>query len=350
MREVLYPLLFEENLQERVWGAGNRLREFKGMPIVENDKIGESWEISAVEGKCSVVSNGPLKGKTLCELVDEYGDLLMGKVVTNLYGNQFPLLIKFIDAAQDLSIQVHPDDNLAKERHNSFGKTELWYVMDAVENAKLYCGFDSPISKYEYEKRVEDKSICSVLKQYQISKGDVFYIPAGRVHAICGGTLIAEVQQSSDLTYRIYDYDRAGLDGKPRDLHTELAKDAIDYQVLDNYKTDYNKKLNKPVCISSTQFFTVKLLEVDRAFHRKLYKYDSFIIYMCLEGDCEIAVRSTSGYGYGVKPPVERIFLKKGNSCLIPASVADFDVVPSNKNKETKLLEVYIDNKNFNRE
>ena len=161
---------------------------------------------------------------------------------------------------------------------------------------------------------------------------------------------MAEVQQSSDLTYRIYDYDRPGLNGKPRELHTELAKDAIDFQVLDNYKTEYVRKLNKPVCISESPFFTVKLLEVDRAFHRKLYKYDSFIIYMCLEGDCEIFIRSTSGYGYGVKPSVQRIFLKKGNSCLIPASVADFDVVPSNQNKETKLLEVYIDNKNFNRE
>lgn len=345
--ELLYPLLFEQDLHEPVWG-GKRLKPFKGMPADENDKIGESWEVSAVKGRESVVANGPLKGKRLDELISTYKELLLGKKVTAMYGETFPLLVKFIDAERDLSIQVHPDNELAMARHGCFGKTEMWYVMDAVPGAKLYCGFDSQISKYEYAKRVEDHSLCEVLREYPIQKGDVFYIPAGRVHAICGGSLIAEVQQSSDITYRIFDYGRLGLDGKPRELHTELAKDAIDFSVEDDYRTAYRPQVNKPVAISESPFFTVKILEVDREFHRKLFKYDSFIIYMCLEGDCAIRVLSTNGFDGGM-PLFREIFLSKGNSCLIPASVADFVVTPLNSDGRTKLLEAYIDNKNFNR-
>ncbi len=345
--EILYPLLFEQDLHELVWG-GKRLKPFKGMPADENDKIGESWEVSAVKGRESVVANGPLKGKRLDELISTYKELLLGKKVTAMYGETFPLLVKFIDAERDLSIQVHPNNDLARERHGCFGKTEMWYVMDAAPGAKLYCGFDSQISKYEYGKRVEDHSLCEVLREYPIQRGDVFYIPAGRVHAICGGSLIAEVQQSSDITYRIFDYGRLGLDGKPRELHTELAKDAIDFTVEDDYKTNYSPQINKPVAISESPFFTVKILEVDREFHRKLFKYDSFIIYMCLEGDCAIKVLSTNGFGGGI-PLFREIFLSKGNSCLIPASVADFIVTPLNSEGRTKLLEACIDNKNFNR-
>lgn len=345
--ETLYPLLFNQDLHELVWG-GQRLKPFKGMPSSSDDRIGESWEISAVKDHESVVSNGPLKGKRLNELVTCYKELLLGKKVTSMYGDTFPLMVKFIDAERDLSIQVHPNDELAMARHGCFGKTEMWYVMDATPSAKLYCGFNSPISKYEYAKRVEDHSICEVLKEYSIQQGDVFFIPAGRVHAICGGSLIAEVQQSSDITYRIFDYGRLGLDGQLRELHTELAKDAIDFSVEDDYKTEYQPKINKPVCISESQFFTVKILEVNRGFHRKLFKYDSFIIYMCLEGDCAVRVLSTSGFN-GDIPADREIFLSKGNSCLVPASVADIMVTPLNSLGKTKLLEVYIDNKNFNK-
>ena len=196
---------------------------------------------------------------------------------------------------------------------------------------------------------MEDHSICEVLQEYPVKSGDVFFIPAGRVHAICGGSLIAEVQQSSDVTYRIYDYGRLGLDGQPRELHTELAKDAIDYNVVENYKTEYERKLNKPVCISECQFFTVKLLEINRGFHRKLFKYDSFIIYMCLEGNCTIKVLSTRGFD-GDMPMIREVHLSKGNSCLVPAAVADIMITPMNEEGRTKLLEVYIDNKHFNKE
>jgi mannose-6-phosphate isomerase len=344
-QKPLYPLLFEDNLHTIVWG-GHRLKPMKYLPADE-EPIGESWEISAVKSSRSIVKNGPLAGTDLDTLTREYKELLMGVNVYQKYGDQFPLLIKFIDAAKDLSIQVHPNDQLAAKRHQTFGKTEMWYIIKADPGAKLYSGFKSPISKYEYEKRIEDHSICEVLQEHEVKAGDVFFIPAGRVHAICGGILLAEVQQSSDITYRIFDYNRPGLDGKPRQLHTELAKDAIDYTVLDDYRSHYERKLNKPVTLVMNEFFVVKLLEVNRSFHRKLYKYDSFVIYMCMEGHCTIRINSMQGFDKNQEPPVKQITLTEGYSCLIPACVADLHVTPYNPNGLTKILEVYIDNRNF---
>lgn len=344
--ESLYPMVFEQNFLETVWG-GNKLKPMKGMQS-DDKPVGESWEISAVPGKESVVCNGPFAGRKLTEIVEEYGSLLLGNKSVETYGAKFPLLIKFIDAAQDLSIQVHPDDELAKQRHDSMGKTEMWYVVDAAEGAKLYSGFKSQISKYEYEKRVEDGSICDVLHSAEVHKGDTFFIPAGRVHAICGGLLIAEVQESSDITYRIFDYNRPGLDGKPRQLHTELAKDAIDYTVYDSYKTDYASKINKPVALAESPYFTVKVHNITRSFHRKLYKYDTFIVYMCLKGNMRIDVCSSRGFD-GEAPKVKSIRLHEGHSCLIPASCADINLVPYNPDGTSQLLEVYIDNKNINK-
>lgn len=343
---TLYPILFKENFFELIWG-GNKLKPMKGLQA-DTERIGESWEVSAVPGKESVVANGELGGKKLSELVEEYGDLLLGHKVRETYGLRFPLLVKFIDAARDLSIQVHPNDELAKARHNSSGKTEMWFVMEAEKGAHLYSGFKSRISKYEYEKRIEDGSICDVLQEHPVKKGDVFFIPAGRVHAICGGILLAEIQQSCDITYRIFDYNRPGLDGKPRQLHTELAKDAIDYNVYDSYKTEYEEKTNKPTAVTESPYFTVKIHNINRSFHRKLFKYDSFIIYMCLEGNCKIELRSTTGLD-GQMPDIRTVELTKGNSCLIPAACADINLVPNNLAGVTKLLEVYIDNKNYDR-
>lgn len=342
---ILYPFQFKQNFFELVWG-GNRLKPLKGLPA-DDKRIGESWEVSAVPGKESYVANGPLEGYSLPRLAEEYGALLLGNKVVKMYGRKFPLLVKFIDAAKDLSIQVHPDDELAKARHNCSGKTEMWFVMDAQPGAYLYSGFSTPISKYEYEKRVEDGSICDVLARHEVKKGDVFFIPSGRVHAICGGIMVAEVQQSSDITYRIFDYNRPGLDGKPRQLHTEYAKDAIDYKVYDNYRSDYEYKVNKPVAMTESPYFTVKRHVINRSFHRKLFKYDSFVIYMCLHGDCKIELRSTEGFG-GMMPAIREIELTKGNSCLIPYACADVNLVPNNPDHITELLEVYIDNKNFN--
>lgn len=338
----LYPLLFCPGLLTKVWG-GHHLEDMKN---IERNTLpqGESWEISAVKNHESIVSNGPLAGRNLADITIEFGADLLGGMVFRMFGTSFPLLIKFIDAEQDLSIQVHPNNHLAYMRHKCFGKTEMWYVLEARPGACIIAGFNQQISKYEYNKRVEDGSIAEVLKHHTISKGDVFYIPAGRVHAIGSGCLVAEIQQSSDITYRIFDYNRLDLNGKKRMLHTELAVDAIDFSVQNDYQTHYAHKTNKPVSISESQYFTTKLLEITRDFHRKLYKYDSFIAYICLEGNCLIHVRSTAS---GEKCAVNDIKLRQGYSCLIPAIVADYDIIP--ENTSARLLEVYIDNKNFNK-
>ena len=318
----MYPLLFNENLFTLIWGH-------------------ENWIVSAVHDKESTVANGSLRGATLSQLTYECGSKLLGQKVVDMYGEQFPLLIKFIDARDDLSIQVHPNDELAMQRHGSLGKTEMWFVIDAEPGAKLYSGFNQAITKYEYQKRVEDGSICEVLQSHPVKRGDVFFIPAGRVHAICGGIYLAEVQQSSDITYRIFDYNRPGLDGRPRQLHTELAVDAIDSRLYPTYKTHYLKKINKAVASTECPYFTVKIHNITRPFHRKLFKYDSFIIYICLGGDCIIRMRDRS-------LEVVDVELCKGQSCLIPASCADLDLVPNNLSGSAQLLEVYIDNKHFN--
>lgn len=332
---MFYPLLFENNFHRLVWG-GFRLKPLKGLPI-DNEPIGESWEISAVAKSKSVVKNGIFAGRTLNDLVAQYGARFVGKSVYERYGNNFPLLVKYIDAAKDLSVQVHPNNRLAQERHGALGKSELWYIMKTEPDAKIYVGFKTPISHYEYEKRIEDGSICDVLQEHYVKPGDVFYIPAGRVHAICGGIMLAEIQQSSDLTYRIFDYNRLGLDGKPRELHTELAKEALDMNIYPSYKVDYVSVINKPIPLEVNEIFSIKLLQVNRAFHRKLYKYDSFVIYMALEGNATIKLRDTG----------QSVVITEGNSCLIPAEIADFDVAPGVSNGVTRLLEVYIDNKNF---
>ena len=327
---ILYPLLFEPNLHEVVWG-GNQLRPYKGLEAT-GEPIGESWEVSAVPTSTSIIANGELKGKDLISVINIYPEAILGKKVNEKYQGKLPLLVKFIDAKRDLSIQVHPNDEMAMREHGKMGKSEMWYVIKAEEGAHLYAGFKEEITPYEYQKRVEDGSITEVLADHQVKAGDVFYLPAGRVHAICGGILLAEVQQSSDVTYRIFDYNRPGMDGKPRELHTELAAQALDYNVIDNYRTEYEDSSNRAVQIIDSPYFSVRVMEVSKPFHRDLKKYDSFIITMCIEGDCKIHLRSTD----------EEILLKQGNSTLIPAAIADFDVIP--QKGKTRILDAFIDN------
>lgn len=326
----LYPLLFQPNLHSVVWG-GNQLKPYKGLEP-SDEPIGESWEVSAVPSSTSIVSNGVYAGKDLISVINENPDAILGKKVNAKYKGKMPLLVKFIDAKRDLSIQVHPNDEMAMREHGKMGKSEMWYVIKADEGAHLYAGFKQEITAYEYQKRVEDGTITDVLADHQVKAGDVFYLPAGRVHAICGGILLAEVQQSSDVTYRIFDYNRPGMDGKPRELHTELAAKALDYHVIDNYRTDYAESSNKAVQIIDSPYFSVRVLEVSKSFHRDLRKYDSFIITMCIEGDCKIRVRSTG----------EEYLLKQGNSTLIPAAIADYDIIP--QSGKTRILDAFIDN------
>lgn len=313
-----------------VWG-GERLCAYKGLAQMA-EPIGESWEVSAVPSSTSIVSNGVFKGRDLISVIEEYPEAILGKAVNERYQGKLPLLVKFIDAKQDLSIQVHPNDEMAQREHGKMGKSEMWYVIRADEGAHLYAGFKTEISPEEYERRVADGSIVEVLADHSVKAGDVFYLPAGRVHAICGGILLAEVQQSSDVTYRIYDYNRPGMDGKPRELHTELAARALDYHVEENYRTDYIDSTNRATQIIDTPYFDVRVMEISKPFHRDLRKYDSFIISMCIEGSCKISVRST---GY-------EILLRQGHSTLIPAAIADYDVVPLAGT--TRLLDAFIDN------
>ena len=326
-----YPLLFQPNLHSVVWG-GNKLRPYKGLEPT-NEPIGESWEVSAVPSSTSIICNGCYEGRDLISVINEHPEDILGKAVNEKYQGKLPLLVKFIDAKRDLSIQVHPNDDMAMREHGKMGKSEMWYIIKADEGAHLYAGFKQKITPYEYQKRVEDGSITEVLADHQVKPGDVFYLPAGRVHAICGGILLAEVQQSSDVTYRIFDYNRPGMDGKPRELHTELAAKALDYHVEKNYRTEYSETSDKAVQIIDSPYFDVRVMEINQPMHRNLIKYDSFIISMCIAGDCKIKIRSTQ----------DEITLKEGHSTLIPACIADYDVIPLNGT--SKLLDAFIDNK-----
>ena len=323
---MLYPMTFKPILKKIIWG-GSDICPFKGITPIE-EGIGESWELSHVEGNYSIVDNGDLEGRTLDELIRIYGKQLLGEKVMKQFGTTFPLLIKFIDARADLSIQVHPNDELAMKRHHSFGKTEMWYVIKAKKDAKLYSGFSQQIDADEYVKRVGDNTIMDVLQRYEVSPGDVFFLPAGRVHAIGAGCFIAEIQQTSNITYRIYDYDREDANGKGRELHTELAKDAIDYTKLPDYRTHYKAHTNATVELANCKYFTTNLLDLDTTMVRNFAELDSFVVYICMEG--KASLRDNKG---------NELLIHQGQTVLIPA---DTDVVTISPISKVKFMETYI--------
>jgi len=322
----LYPLKFEPICLEKIWG-GNRLKTLLGKNY-NLKNCGESWELSGVEGNISVVANGFLKGNDLSELIEIYMGDLVGDKVYEKFGTEFPLLIKFIDAQDDLSIQVHPNDELSKERHNAFGKTEMWYVVDVAEGALINSGFNQQVDREKYLEYLENGNLIDLLKYDEAKVGDVFFIPAGRVHAIGKGSLVAEIQQTSDVTYRIFDYNRKDDKGNERELHTDLALDAIDFTFLDDYKTKYSAVLNKSTEIVNCKYFTTNILEFDQPIEKDQYKTDSFVIYITLEGNFEIETEEGT----------ENI--AKGETVLVPASIDLYKLIP--KNGKVKLLEVYI--------
>lgn len=324
---VLYPFKFESILKPVIWG-GSDICRFKNIEPVR-EGIGESWEISGVRGNISVVSNGQFAGSSLEELLNRYGEELAGKKVYQKFGNTFPLLIKFIDARDDLSIQVHPDDALGKKRHNSFGKTEMWYVIHASPGAYLYSGFKESITPEEYPETIKNNTFTDKLQKYDVKSGDVFYLPAGRVHAIGAGCFIAEIQQTSDITYRIFDYNRKDAKGNNRELHTELAKDAIDYKVYSSYKTEYKNDINHPVPLVTSPYFTTNLLEMDTLMVRDYKTIDSFVIYICMAGHCTI-----------IDDKGNREILHQGESMLLPADTQSTTIVPD---EFSKLLETYLE-------
>ena len=324
--EQLYPLTFTPLLKEVIWG-GSDIRPFKGLEP-DDKKIGESWEISHVDDNFSIVAEGALAGKNLDELIDLYGERLVGKSVQERFGHRFPLLIKFIDARDYLSIQVHPDDELGMKRHNSFGKTEMWYVINAAPKAKLYSGFAVQSSPEDYVRRIEEGTIVDALAEYEVHPGDVFFLPAGRVHAIGAGCFIAEIQQTSNITYRIYDYDRTDAAGNKRELHTELAKDAIDYRLEKDYRTAYTPVADQPVHLVECQYFETNLLDLTQPISRDWSQLDSFVIYICMEG--KVTLRDAQGY---------EVRLHQGQSVLIPAENPSLTLTPEGS---VKLLETYI--------
>lgn len=326
-RDTLYPLKFRPILKPVIWG-GSDICRFKNIQP-ERDGIGESWEISGVKGNVSVVSNGDLSGTSLDEMIQTYKGALVGNKIYEQFGPTFPLLIKFIDARDDLSIQVHPDDKLAKERHDSFGKTEMWYVVKATPDAFLYSGFEQQITPDEYVEKVKNNTFTDTLMRYEVQEGDVFFLPAGRVHAIGAGCFIAEIQQTSDITYRIYDYNRKDTAGNTRELHTELAKDAIDYNVQDSYQTTYEQAINQPVKLVTSSYFTTHLLELDRPMERDYQTIDSFVILICMGGSCTLNDNKGNS-----------VHVAQGETVLVPAQSESIKLSP---NGDCKLLETYAE-------
>ncbi len=323
---MLYPITFEPILKSVLWG-GNKICTFKEIQPLQ-DGIGESWEVSHVKNNVSVVANGILKGKSLDDLIEQYGNDLLGENVVKRFGKSFPLLIKFIDAKDALSIQVHPDDELAKKRHNSFGKTEMWYVVDAMPEAFLYSGFAKQLTSAEYIQSVENNTFTDTLAKHDVKTGDVFFLPAGRVHAIGAGCFIAEIQQTSDITYRIYDFNRKDAQGNPRELHTELAKDAIDYQIYPDYKLDYTPQTDAIQSLVECPYFTTNLIEIKNEKKIELNSRSSFSIYICMQG--KLSLEDNSG---------NKIELHQGQTVLVPAVCQNITIKPA---AECKLLETYI--------
>ncbi len=322
----LYPLKFKPILKERVWG-GKKLITFYGKNTGTSENIGESWELSGLQGDISEVINGFLEGNNLEEIIEVYMGDLVGEEIYEKFGKEFPLLIKLIDADEDLSIQVHPGNELAKERHHAYGKTEMWYILDAQDNAKIFTGFSEEMNKETLIKSLKNDTIASKLNIEKPEKGDVFFIPAGRIHSIGKGVMLVEIQQTSDITYRMWDWNRKGLDGNPRQLHTELSLDAIDFKTYDSYKTAVKTEMNGTANIIDCEYFTVNIIDAGKRVEKDYSLIDSFIIYICVEG--------SAGLSWGT----DKLKISKGETVLIPAIMEHIIIDPVNR---SKILEVYI--------
>ena len=325
---TLYPLRFAPILKSTLWG-GNKICTYKHLEDAPCDTIGESWEISGVKDNVSVVSNGPLKGKKLNELICQYKELFMGESVYQRFGNEFPLLIKFIDAQKDLSVQVHPNDEIARKKHQSNGKTEFWYIIDAQQDAFLYSGFKKKVTPDEVRAHVANHTICDILNKETAQKDDAFFLPAGRVHSIGAGLFLAEIQQTSDATYRLWDYNRLDKNGKARELHIDLALDAIDYRYYGQYKNNYKPCIGRPVKLQECSYFTTHLIEADTFIKFDYKRIDSFVIWICLEGSALFA----SSKKHNQK-------ICQGETILFPACNLPTALIP--ETEKIRLLEVYV--------
>ncbi len=321
---ALYPLKFQPILKDKIWG-GQKLQQLLNKPTTSTE-AGESWEISDVEGDTSVVANGPLKGSSLKALLESYASDLLGEKNFRQFGTKFPLLIKFIDAKQDLSVQLHPNDQLAKERHNSFGKTEMWYVVQADPESNLIVGFNQDMPQELYLKHLEAKTLQSILNFDAVKPGDTYFIEVGRIHAIGAGVLLAEIQQTSDITYRVYDWDRVDSEGKERELHNDIALEAFDFEMPDNFRVKYSLDSNTSTELVSCPYFTTNVLEVNAPLQKE-NNHDSFMIYMCVEGAASLEVDGAVTE------------FSMGETVLVPACIQRFSISANH----AQLLEVYIE-------
>ncbi len=324
----LYPLKFDPILKEKIWGGPSLEKNYgKNRGTLKN--IGESWEISAVSGDLSVVSNGFLAGNNIEEIIEVYMGDLTGERIYEKFGNEFPLLIKLIEAREDLSVQVHPGNDLARKRHRAYGKTEMWYILQSNEDARIYTGFSREVSREEYLSALDKNNIAALLKKETALPGDVFFTPAGTIHAIGSGIVLAEIQQTSDITYRISDWGRVDNNGKSRELHNDLAIDAIDFKSSGNYRIRKDHEKNIPLKLVGCEFFNASLIDFNEAMVRDYNIFDSFVIYLCIEGAFIIRWEGRS----------ERV--TKGETVLLPAVLTDVTLIPQ---PEAGILEIYIDN------
>ena len=314
---------FEPLLKQTLWG-GDKIIPFKHLNT-KMEEVGESWEISGVKDNETIVANGPEKGKTLNQLVREQKGKLVGNENYERFGNEFPLLIKFIDARQDLSIQVHPTDEVAHRQGKSRGKTEMWYALDSDTGAQLYNGLKQQITPEQYKAMVENDTITNALARYEVHEGDVFFIPAGRIHAIGAGCFVAEIQQTSDVTYRIYDFKRKDKNGNYRELHTKEAAESIDYTVLPNYRTEYEPTQNEGVQLISCPYFTTAIYDLTEPMMLDYSELDSFVILIAVKGEGRLICNG------------EEMPFQMGDTVLIPASTEEVKV-----EGEIKFLETYV--------
>ena len=321
MNSKNYPLQFYPIFKERIWG-GTKLKTVLNKPIA-SEITGESWELSTVEGDVSVVSNGVLKGNSLNDIINADPEAILGTEVYKRFGKQFPLLFKYLDAREDLSIQVHPNDELAKKRHNSFGKTEMWYILQADTDARIIVGFKKQSNAAEYLENLKNKTLLSILEDVKVKPGDVFFLETGTVHAIGAGLVVAEIQQTSDITYRLYDFDRVDDKGNSRELHVDLALDAINYNKIETHKK-YDSIQNVSNSIVDCPYFTTNFLPLKGIFSVNKTG-NTFTVYMCVEGNFEIEYEG------------EKFQYKKGDTILIPAAMKTFTL-----NGEASILEIYI--------
>ena len=316
-----YPLTFQPILKERIWG-GTKLKTYLNKPI-SSEITGESWELSAVPNDVSVVNNGVFKGKNINELIELYPNDFLGSESLERFGKEFPLLFKFLDAKQDLSIQVHPNDELAKKRHNCLGKTEMWYVMQADENARLIVGFKENSNSEEYKKHLKNNTLISILNEVEVKVGDVFFLETGTIHAIGAGIVIAEIQQTSDVTYRVYDFDRVDAQGNKRELHTKLALDALNYSTT-NAQVCYQSKINKSTKLVDCKYFKSNIISLEDLFHWKKTK-EAFTVLMCTQGEFELEFENEiSVYKIGdtiLLPAVLKEVVLRGNATILEISI-----------------------------